>query len=142
MRTRRSTDRLSAVGYSVESVVLHNFQGKLYFRVVRVHEYDDDLSKLQYIPAFPFVSYIVADIRGTRSSGTTVLARNPLGRDAEDAVSLSFEAVAGADGFDVTTSDIPRGDGSAWLCSGEHTKAVNGNGTPIIVLGPNDPHES
>jgi hypothetical protein len=119
MRTRRSTDRLSAVGYSVESVVLHNFQGKLYFRVVRVHEYDDDLSKLQYIPAFPFVSYIVADIRGTRSSGTTVLARNPLGRDAEDAVSLSFEAVAGADGFDVTTSDIPRGDGSAWLNAGD-----------------------
>lgn len=99
--------------------MLHNCLGKLYFQRVRLNEYDDDLNKLRYIPAFPFVSYIIADIRGTRSSGTAVLVRNALGRGADDAVSPSFETAVDADGVDVTTSDIPRGDGSAWLKAGD-----------------------
>lgn len=119
MRIRRSTDRLSAAGYSVESVVLHNCLGKLYFQGVRVREYDDDLNKLQYIPAFPFISYIIPDIRGTRSSGTVVLACKPLGQGTDDGVSLSPEIATGADGVDVTTSDIPGGDGSAWFKAGD-----------------------
>lgn len=119
MRIHHSTDRLSTVGYSVESVVLHNCLGKLYFQHVRANEYDDNLNKLPYIPAFPFVSYIIADIRGTRSSGSAVLDRNPRWRGVDDAVSPSFETAADADGVDVTTSDIPWGDGSAWLEAGD-----------------------
>ena len=115
MRTRHSTDRLSTAGYSVESVVLHNCPGILYFESVKEHTYSGYLGKLRYIPAFPLVSYIIADIRGTRSSGTAGLVRNPLEHDADEAVLPSFETAADADEVNVTTSDTSGRDRSSWL---------------------------